>query len=84
MSLFPVKHATVISGAGGSHAPISGIHPHPIEEQKARLLQDALGAIVTGADLGAEARPADDDDLAAEEPAAEAPPSPTPYRIRPK
>lgn len=49
MSLFPIQHTTVISGAGGTRPPISGIHPHPIEEEKARLLHDALGAIATGA-----------------------------------
>lgn len=47
LSLFPAKHATVISGASGSHAPISGVHPHPVEEQKARLTLQALGAIST-------------------------------------
>ena len=47
LSLFPAKHATVISGAGGTHAPISGVHPHPVEEQKARLTLQALGAIST-------------------------------------
>lgn len=82
MSLFPVKHATVISGASGSHAPISGIHPHPVEEQKARLVQNALGAIATGA----AAEPVEDTppeppaEPAKPEPAAE---SPRPYRIRP-
>jgi hypothetical protein len=36
---FPVKQATVITGAGTFHPPLSGIHPHPIEEEKARLPQ---------------------------------------------
>jgi flotillin len=88
MGLFPVKHATVISGASGSHAPISGIHPHPVEEQKARLLQDALGAIVTGASREAapvEPDVADPSAPVADAPAATDPPSaPSPYRIRPK
>lgn len=47
LDLFPVKHATVITGAGAFHPPLSGIHPHPIEEEKARLLQQAFGAIAT-------------------------------------
>jgi flotillin len=47
LDLFPVKQAMVITGANASHAPISGIHPHPIEEEKARLLQQAFGALAT-------------------------------------
>ncbi len=42
MTLFEVKEATVISGAPASAAPLSAIHPHPIEEEKARLLQEAF------------------------------------------
>jgi len=42
LSLFPVKQSTVISGANQSNAPISAIHPHPIEQEKARLLQQAF------------------------------------------
>lgn len=42
MTLFEVKEATVISGAPASTAPLSAIHPHPIEEEKARLLQEAF------------------------------------------
>ncbi|MBI4640924.1 MAG: hypothetical protein HY731_09530 [Candidatus Tectomicrobia bacterium] len=45
LELFPVKHTTVISGASEFHPPISGIHPHPIEQEKARLLQQAFGVI---------------------------------------
>jgi uncharacterized membrane protein YqiK len=47
LDLFPVNHTTVISGAGQTHAPISGIHPHPIEQEKARLMLEALGAVST-------------------------------------
>ena len=50
LSLFPAGHTTVISGAGGTHAPISGVHPHPVEEEKARLTMQALGAIATAAE----------------------------------
>jgi hypothetical protein len=42
MTLFEVKEATVISGAPASTTPLSAIHPHPIEEEKARLLQEAF------------------------------------------
>jgi len=49
LDLFPAKQTTVLSGAGGRHAPISGIHPHPVEEERARIFQDALGAIATAA-----------------------------------
>jgi flotillin len=48
LTLFPVDHATVITGAGESHPPLSGIHPHPIEEEKARLLHQVFGALATG------------------------------------
>jgi hypothetical protein len=48
LDLFPVKHATVMTGAGTSHPPLSGIHPHPIEEEKARQLHQAFGALVSG------------------------------------
>jgi uncharacterized membrane protein YqiK len=47
LDLFPVAQTTVITGASGSHPPLSGIHPHPIEEEKARLLQQAFGALAT-------------------------------------
>jgi hypothetical protein len=48
LELFPVKHTTVITGAGDYHPPLSGIHPHPIEEEKARLLQQVFGVLATG------------------------------------
>ena len=50
ISLFPAGHTAVISGAGGTHAPISGVHPHPLEQEKARLTLQALGAIATAAE----------------------------------
>ena len=58
LSLFPAQHVTVISGAGGTHAPISGVHPHPVEEEKARLTLQALGAMASVADAD---RPAAND-----------------------
>ena len=45
LNLFPAENVTVISGAGKSHAPLSAIHPHPIEEGKAQLLRDAMGLV---------------------------------------
>jgi hypothetical protein len=48
LDLFPVKHSTVITGASQTHPPLSGIHPHPIEEEKARLLQQAFGVLASG------------------------------------
>jgi uncharacterized membrane protein YqiK len=63
LDLFPVKRATVITGAGASHPPLSAIHPHPIEEEKARLLQQAFDGIdpagpekAAGTDSGATAK----------------------------
>ena len=57
LSLFPAQHVTVISGAGGTHAPISGVHPHPVEEEKARLMLQALGAVASVADTERAAAP---------------------------
>jgi hypothetical protein len=48
LELFPVEHITVLTGASESHQPLSGIHPHPIEEEKARQLNQVFGAIATG------------------------------------
>ncbi len=47
LDLFPVKHTTVMTGAGESHPPLSGIHPHPIEAEKARLLQQVFGTLAS-------------------------------------
>jgi flotillin len=47
LDLFPVKQATVITGAGASHPPLSAIHPHPIEAEKARWLQQAFGGLAS-------------------------------------
>jgi hypothetical protein len=57
LSLFPAQHVTVISGAGGTHAPISGVHPHPVEEEKARLMLQALGAVASAAEPAPPAKP---------------------------
>lgn len=42
LNLFPVKNATVISGASANYEPISNVHPHPIEQEKARFLMEAF------------------------------------------
>ncbi|MCR9294007.1 MAG: SPFH domain-containing protein [bacterium] len=42
MTLFPAKRITVLSGANQAHEPISGIHPHPVEQQKAHLIREAF------------------------------------------
>jgi hypothetical protein len=42
LSLFEAKHTTVMTGAGSTHSPLSAIHPHPIEEQKAKLIQSGM------------------------------------------
>jgi hypothetical protein len=47
LDLFPVAKATVITDSSQTHMPLSGIHPHPIEAEKARLLQQAFGALAT-------------------------------------
>lgn len=47
LSLFDAKHTTVMTGAGSARAPLSAIHPHPIEEEKARQLQQAFDTLVT-------------------------------------
>ncbi len=46
LDLFAAKHTTVMTGAGDTRTPLSGIHPHPIEEAKAQLLNQAFGALV--------------------------------------
>ena len=59
ISLFPAQqHTAVISGASGTHAPISGVHPHPLEQEKARLTMQALGAIATATEPPAAEPPA--------------------------
>jgi hypothetical protein len=42
LSLFEAKHTTVMTGAGSTHSPLSAIHPHPIEEEKAKLIQSGM------------------------------------------
>lgn len=44
LNLFPVKASTVITGITGTglQQPISAIDPHPIEQQKAQLLQQVF------------------------------------------
>lgn len=49
LSLYPAENVTIITGAGGPHQPISAVHPHPVEEEKARLLHQAIGAVTSAA-----------------------------------
>lgn len=42
LSLFAAKHTTVMTGAGSTHSPLSAIHPHPIEAEKAKLIQSGM------------------------------------------
>lgn len=51
MQLFPAAQTSVITGAAGRHDPISGVHPHPLETEKARRLQDAFGALAQTLDI---------------------------------
>ena len=46
LSLFPVDNVSVITGADGQHDPISGIHPHAIDEIKNKLLTERMGGIL--------------------------------------
>lgn len=50
LDLFPAERVTVLSGANSSsHArPLSAVHPHPIEQEKARLVREAFGGVETG------------------------------------
>ena len=41
----PVGETSVITGAGGNHAPMSAVHPNPLEMEKARRLQESFGAV---------------------------------------
>ena len=43
LQFFPVKHVSIITGAGGHHAPISAIHPNAIEKEKNDLIGGVLG-----------------------------------------
>ena len=46
LSLYPADNVTIVTGvSSGAHPPISAVHPHPIEEEKGRLLRDAIGAV---------------------------------------
>jgi flotillin len=47
LAMFPVKKVTVITGADGKHDPISGIHPHAIEEFKNQLISQNMAAVIS-------------------------------------
>lgn len=46
LSMFPVENVSVITGMEGNHEPISGIHPHAIDDIKNQLLTKNMGAIL--------------------------------------
>jgi hypothetical protein len=46
---FPVKKLSVITGAEGSHEPISAIHPSAIEKEKNDLIATAISQALDGA-----------------------------------
>ena len=43
LKLFPAGQVTVLSGADGQNPPLSAVHPHPVEQEKARLVREAFG-----------------------------------------
>jgi regulator of protease activity HflC (stomatin/prohibitin superfamily) len=57
LSLFPVKHATVMTGAGETRAPLSAVHPHPIEEEKARRFAQVFGTLADQAGTSPPSKP---------------------------
>ena len=48
MNLFPVKKLSVITGAEGSHQPISAIHPAAVEKEKNDLIAAAISDALAG------------------------------------
>jgi len=48
LAMFPVENVSVITGANGKHDPISGIHPHAIDEMRNKLLTENMAALFTG------------------------------------
>ena len=47
LSLFPVNKVSVITGADGRHDPISGIHPHAVEEFKNQMIAQNMAATLS-------------------------------------
>jgi len=44
LSLFPAKKISVITGVEGKHDPISAIHPNAIDDEKNKLIADAISS----------------------------------------
>jgi hypothetical protein len=42
LGLYPVENLTILTGAEGSHPPISAIHPHAIELEKNKMIAGAI------------------------------------------
>lgn len=47
LSMFPVDKVSVITGADGRHDPISGIHPHAVEEFKNQMIAQNMAAALS-------------------------------------
>lgn len=47
LSMFPVNKVSVITGANGRHEPISGIHPHAVEEFKNEIIAQNMAAAIS-------------------------------------
>ncbi len=47
LSFFPVEQLAVMTGAEGSHQPISAIHPNAIAEEKNKLLAGAISSALS-------------------------------------
>ena len=62
MNLFPVKKLSVITGAEGSHQPISAIHPAAIEKEKNDLIAAAVSDALAGSYGGSDETDRSDDE----------------------
>jgi hypothetical protein len=47
LSFFPVDKLSIMTGAEGTHQPISAIHPNAIDEEKNKLLAGAIAAALS-------------------------------------
>lgn len=52
LSFFPVDQLAIMTGAEGSHQPISAIHPNAIAEERNKLLAGAISSALGGAAQG--------------------------------
>ncbi len=47
LEFFPVEQLSIITGAEGTHQPISAIHPNAIDEEKNKVLAGAISSALT-------------------------------------